>query len=323
MLNKSSYLIVILSCIVLGGFLYGKLDIHAGIFNDQAFRATHIKGDVFPKVLIDAIGEEYPLMAPPQRIVSATLATDEILSELVSVERISGVTYLVDNASMSSIPRWYPKQIQRVQGEAEEILSLEPDLVFVAAYTRAETVRLLLNANIPVVRLSLYDSFKDIEDNITLIGQITGQEEKAAMMIKARQQQAQAVIQKVQGLNKPRVLYYSLDGYTVGIHTKINEMIEIAGGYNVMSETDIQGTQKIGEELALSLEPEIILISGGFAGSPPPSQILATREAWQSTPAVMNEQVFDIQGTWLLSVSQYSWDGIEAMAKLIHPEVFK
>ncbi|MFD2230371.1 ABC transporter substrate-binding protein [Alkalimarinus sediminis] len=323
MFRVSSQHILFILAILLGGVVYGKLDIHAEIFNDSTLRSTIIKGEQFPKILVDAIGEDYPLNHPPKRIVSATLGTDEILSALVDHERMAGVTYLADVPSMSNIPHWYPDNIPRVQGEAEEILSLEPDLVFVAAYTRAETVRLLLRSNIPVVRLRQYDSFSEVEENIMLVAQITGTEAKATSMLNKLHQSAQVIEQKVNGLNRPRVLYYSLDGYTVGSGTKINEMIEMAGGYNVINDTDIKGAQKISEEMALGLEPEIILVNGWGAENSSPSELLAARTAWQNTPAVINRQVHDLQGVWLLSVSQYSWDGIEEMARLIHPEVFE
>ena len=324
MFRISSHHILVFSAILLGGMVYNKLDIRAGVFNDNALRPTIIKRDHFPKILVDPIGEEYILNKPPHRIVSATLGTDEMLSALVDSDRIMGVTSLSDNVHMSNIPQEYPDQIKRIQGGIEEILSLEPDLVFVASYTRAEVVRLLLSSDIPVVRLSQYDSFKDIEDNIQLVAKVTGNEQQAASLLEELHQNAQLITQKVSGLNRARVLYYSLNGYTAGAGTKINEMIEMAGGYNVVNETQITGSHKISEEIAIGLEPDIILISGISPDSQvPASELLSARTPWQSTPAVLNNQVYDLQGAWLLSVSQYSWDGIEVLARILHPEAFK
>lgn len=324
MIRISSHPIFIALAILVGVMAYLELDIHAEIFNDNALRPTIIQGDHFPKVLVDPIGEAYTLNQPPQRIVSVTLGTDEILSALVNSNRITGVTHLSDNLDMSNIPHWYPEHVKRVQGEVEEILALEPDLVFVASYTRAEVVRLLLSSNIPVVRLSQYDSFGDIEDNIQLVAKVTGTEQQAASLLEGLRQKAQLITQKVNGRNRARVLYYSLNGYTAGAGTKINEMIEMAGGYNVIKETQITGSHKISEEIAIGLEPDIILISGGSPDNQaPPSELLSARASWQNTPAVLNNQVYDLQGTWLLSVSHYSWDGIEVLARILHPEVFK
>jgi len=303
--------------------LLGHLDIRAGLFNEQLLTPTRIQGKVFPKILTDPIGENFVLAKPPQRIVSVTLGTDEMLSALVKTDRIVGVTHLVDDDGISNIPTWYPGSITRIHGEVEEILALEPDLVFIAAYTRAETVRLLLGAGIPVVRLSRYSTFKDIENNIQTVADVTGSEVKAREMITGLKNRAQKARNRVASLPRPRVLYYTLNGYTAGVGTRIDEMIEIAGGDNVLRETGITGAHKISEEMAIGLEPDVILLSASMPDDEvTPVEQLRSRPAWQNVPAVVNKQVHHLQGAWVLSVSQFSWQGIDKMAALLHPEVF-
>ncbi|WP_250655650.1 ABC transporter substrate-binding protein [Alkalimarinus coralli] len=324
MFKISSQHILIVFALLLCGILLIRLDINIALLNDNALRPTSVKGAHFPKMLVDPIGEEYPLLRPPQRIVSVTLGTDEILSALVDSDRVSGVTHLADDPIMSNIPNHYPAHVKRITGEVEEILSLEPDLVFVAAYTRAETVRLLLGSKVPVVRLSHYRSFSDIEANIRLVASVVGNEPQAEAMFNALQQNIQSIKQRVSGKSRPRVLYYSMNGYTAGAGTTIDEIIEIAGGYNVINETHIKGTQKISEEMAIGLEPDVILMNGWAPDSTPtPSEFLAMQPAWQNTPAILNNRVYDLKGAWVLSVSQYSWHGIAPVARLLHPEVFE
>lgn len=324
MFKISSHHIFIVIAVLFCSMLLARLDINVALFNDSALQTTSIKGTHYPKMLVDPIGEEYPLTGPPKRIVSVTLGTDEILSALVDSDRMSAVTHLADDPVMSNIPNQYPDHVKRVKGEVEEILSLEPDLVFVAAYTRAETVRLLLSSNIPVVRLSHYRSFSDIEANIRLVASIVGSEQQAEAMLSELQQNIQIIKQRVSGQNRPRVLYYSMNGYTAGAGTNIDEIIEIAGGYNAINETNITGTQKISEEMAIGLEPDVILMNGWTPdSSPTPSEYIAMQPAWQNTPAVLNSRVYDLKGAWVLSVSQYSWHGIAPVARLLHPEVFE
>src|SRR5262249_27427163 len=70
--------------------------------------------------------------SPPRRILSHTLATDEILLELVPVERVVGVTNLVDDPEISSVPGRYPDHVPRLrEADAERIIGLNPDLVCV------------------------------------------------------------------------------------------------------------------------------------------------------------------------------------------------
>lgn len=109
-------------------------------------QATVIEGEQFPKRLIDPTGAILSIPAPPQRIVSAILSGDHMLTALVSPERLVGVTYLVDDPTISNITEVVPPSVTRLHAEIETMLALQPDLVLVAGYTRAETVRLLVAA---------------------------------------------------------------------------------------------------------------------------------------------------------------------------------
>ena len=347
--RKFLFLLSVIS-LVLVAFLmkdYAEiLGIHSKIFSDHLLTSTEIEGESFPIRLTDPVGEKYLLKQPPQRIVSVTLGTDEILSALLSsnskttlpviknsheqgltLDNIVGVTRFVDEPASSSIPNFYPKTIKRVSGGIEEILALEPDLAFIAGYTRAETVRLLLGAGIPVVRLTHYDTFEQIKQNIKLVATVTGTREKAKVLLNALDSKLKRTQDKILNRSRPRVLFYNLSGYTSGAGTRIDETISIAGGYNVLHDTGIEGDYKISDEMAIGLEPDIILLTGDITGNSgdggiSPAKMLASRPAWKNVPAVLKKRVYNLSGPWILSVSQYGWNGIEILAKLIHPEVY-
>ena len=114
---------------------------------------TQIEGENFPKTLIDSTGIKYQLEKPPTRIISATLASDHILSELIDQQRLLAVSSYIDYPSLSNIVGFYSKEITRTEGEIESILALQPDLVFVASYSNPETVRYLLRSYCTVSRL--------------------------------------------------------------------------------------------------------------------------------------------------------------------------
>ena len=76
-----------------------RQDLKTGLLDDSALASTQFKpseSSGFPLSMIDPTGEEFVLQEPPQRIVSVTLGTDEILSALVDHSRIIAVTNLVD-----------------------------------------------------------------------------------------------------------------------------------------------------------------------------------------------------------------------------------
>src|SRR5688572_4758886 len=57
----------------------------------------------FPVTVVDGLGNEVTVDAPPQRIASVTLGTDEILLDLVGPERLVGITYLASDETTSNI----------------------------------------------------------------------------------------------------------------------------------------------------------------------------------------------------------------------------
>lgn len=327
MANRLKFLLSAALIALIGAGLLWTVDIRPGLLSPGALQATQIQrisqDKDFPIVLTDAIGESIQLNQPPQRIVSATLVTDEILSVLVDSSRIAGVTFLADNAAISNVPDHYPYSIQRIQGEVEEIIALQPDLVFISPYTRAETVRLLLGTQIPVVRLPDLNTFSDIENSINLTALATGTSEQAEEILQPIKSKLIELREKLESTERPRVLFYNLGGTTVGPGSTIDEIIELAGGYNVVRSTGIKGSQKINEELAISLQPDVILVSGWVnQDGTPASEQLKMLSAWKNVPAVKQHQVYDLNGGWLFSTSQFTWDGIHQVANILHPHLF-
>ena len=300
-----------------------SVDIRQGLLGQRVLTATQIQGEEFPLTLSDPVGLTFPIETPPQRIVSVTLGTDEILADLIPTSRIAAITQLADNPAISNVAGHYPQHIPRIRGEVEQIIAQQPDLVFVSTYTRAETVRMLLGSQIPVVRLNQFESLADIKHNIQTVARVTGSLPQAKQLIASLEQQQASIEAKVSAHARPRVLYYNLNNSSDGPGTTLDEMIHLAGGYNVLRETGIRGSQKVREELVIGLQPDIILVSGwNQADGPSPAEQLSNRPAWKNVPAVINKRVYNLKGSWLFSVSQFSWQGIGKIAPLLHPDAF-
>jgi len=286
---------------------------------------TQINSDTFPKKLTDVTGISYQLQKPPQRILSSTLATDHILAELIDPQRLVAVTSYVDYPSLSNIVGVYDKRIPRLQGEIESMLALQPDLVFVASYSTPETVRYLLRSGIAIVRLSEFKSFNDIFNNIRVVASVTDTQQRAEQVIKAVKQRISHIQEQVKDKPKARVLYYDMNGYSVGGNSLMDEAIMLSGGINVAQGVLADGEQKISEELAISLQPDVIVMNqwvfNEAQGENSPAQLLSAKKAWQNVPAIKNGRVYAVPGTWLRSVSQHRIKGVEAIAKLLHPQI--
>jgi iron complex transport system substrate-binding protein len=286
---------------------------------------TQIQGQTFPKTLIDTTGIKFILKKPPERILSATLATDHMLSGLINPQRLVAVSSYVDTPSMSNIVGFFDKSIDRTQGEIESMLALQPDLVFVASYSNPETVRYLLRSGIAIVRLSEFNSFADIFNNIRIVANVTDTKVAGEAMIAHLKKRIAFIKMQVKDKKAPRVLYYDLNGYSVGGNSLMDEAIQLSGGFNVTNGILADGENKISEELAISLQPDVIVMNQWIFNQTDdqisPVTILKNKKAWADVPAIKNKRIYAVPGTWLRSVSQHRIKGVEAIAQLLHPEI--
>ena len=123
-------------------------------------------------------------MNPPQQIASVTLGSDEILLDLVGPDRLLGVTYFATDPTISNIA----DQLDGIahtdlSGNPEYLISLEADLVILAGYNDPAALDQLQDADVPVFVLADFNTMDDIRANIRLLGQVTGEEERAEAMI--------------------------------------------------------------------------------------------------------------------------------------------
>lgn len=324
-MNNIKLIFFALLLLLLIAFIQFKKELFVLFEEGQGNFTTQVSGDHFPKTLTDITGITYQLKKPPQRILSATLLTDHMLSDLVDPKRLVAVSNYVDYPSLSNIVGFYDKSISRTTGEIESMLALQPDLVFVASYSNPETVRYLLRSGIAIVRLSEFRSFKDIFNNLRLIAEVTDTAAHAENIIHRVKKQIQEIQIQVKNQPKPRVLYYDMNGYSVGGNSLMDEAITLSGGINVAKAVLADGEQKISEELAISLQPDVIVMNQWVfnqqQGADSPAQILTSKAAWQAVPAIKNNRVYAVPGTWLRSVSQHRIKGVQAIAKLLHPSI--
>ena len=83
----------------------------------------------------------------------------------------------------------------------------------------------------------------------------------------------------------------------------------------------IIASNKAGAEALLVQAPEIILLGDAAYGVTPES--VAARPGWEAMPAVQNGQLYVFDDNLVSRPSPRLVDGLEQLARLIHPEIFK
>ncbi|HVG37718.1 MAG TPA: hypothetical protein VM870_00440, partial [Pyrinomonadaceae bacterium] len=89
----------------------------------------------FPREVRDGGGEVLRLARPPQKIVSQTLATDEILLAITAPERIAALSSVALEPQYSNIVEQAQALGLPTIKDAEGIIALKPDLIFISSYS--------------------------------------------------------------------------------------------------------------------------------------------------------------------------------------------
>jgi iron complex transport system substrate-binding protein len=274
----------------------------------------------YPRELRDGSGATLKLITRPQRIVSQTLGTDEILLAICSSERIAGLSWAsVDPHYSPVVDQARALNVPVIKG-AEEILRLNPDLIFVASYSRAEVIDLLRTAGAPIFRFSNYDSLEEIKSNIRTLGYAVGEDDRAAKLITQMESEIEAVRARAPaGSHRPRIISYS-GGVTAGAGTLYDDVIGVVGAINIPAEHGLKGFPKISSEQIAAWDPDF-LITGA-----PPGKFDEARQALLADPAIASSRagragkIIVLDNRYYLSVAQYIVRTIEALADGLYSE---
>lgn len=185
----------------------------------------------FPKRIVDGAGFCMTIPRPPRRIVSTTLMTDELLLDLVGPERIAAVTHFADDPTLSNAPEAARGLPVAGTGSVERVIALEPDLVLAARFLKPEFADLLQRSGVPVLNFDRYETLAEIRENLLILGSLLGEEERARTRARAMDETLERARHAADGAQAPpRVLYYTLSGYTLGAGTVFDEILALAGG---------------------------------------------------------------------------------------------
>jgi iron complex transport system substrate-binding protein len=276
--------------------------------------------ETFSVTVTDGLGTEVTLDARPVRIVSMTLGTDEILLEMVGPERLAAVTFLAADATTSNIasdPRLAEiENVVEPNPSPEQIIAMEPDLVFVATFTDAAVIDQLRQAGIDVFAVGYFSSIQAMQENIVTIGELVGEPDKAAEMVAAMDARLAAVAEAVGAAegDPPTVLYLASDGWVAGSATTTDDIIQAAGGINAAA--DLVDWNQVSEETIIEMDPDFVILSPyvtdeEFLANPVFADLRAMTEGYAAA----------ISDAAMSATSQYIVTGVEEVARLLYPDL--
>ena len=277
----------------------------------------------FPVDITDQMGRQVRIEKMPETIVSLSPGHTEIVFALGLEDRLVGVTEFCDYPEAANDK---PKIGGFSTVDIERVVGIQPDLILAANIHRKEVIPELERLGLPVVCLDP-TTLEEVLEAITLVGKCSGQEEKASHLVTGMGDRINAITDKTSNLTpaeRPRVFYTLWHDplMTVGSDTRIHELIELAGGINIAQDLD-KGYPTMSLEAVIIANPQVIVAGTGHgAGKDSTFHFVETEPGLRNTYARINGQVYKINTNLVGRPGPRMVDGLEQMAKVIHPEIF-
>lgn len=269
----------------------------------------------YPLTITDTNGKEVVIESEPKTIVSLGPNVTEMIYSLDKGDKLVGRTKYCD----------YPEQVLQVQEvgtltkpNLELIAEIKPDLVVASTHFKDEAQAKLDELGIPTIVLYSEDSFDGVYNSIETLGKILNSSSKSEEVVTGMKEKVAEVTKKVEGLEAPSIYYvvgFGEKDSTAGGNTFIGEMIRMANGKNIAD--DSEGWSYSKEKLA-EKNPEMIVLSKYYDTK----VTFTTTDFYKDLDAVKNDKVYEIDENMLNRQGPRLADGLEALAKILHPEAF-
>ena len=273
-------------------------------------------------VLRDMLGREVTLAGPPTRIVSLVPSVTESAFALGGEARIVGVS---DFCDWPPAARAKPRVGGMVNPSLETLVALKPDLVVgTDEGNREETFVQLQRLGIPVYIVHAH-RISEMYELIARVGALTGRRDAVGPLVAGIQRRIDAVRAAVKARPAPRVLYVLWpDPLLVpGRDSHLTEMIELAGGRSITAAEPVSYV-RFSIEAAVARAPEVIVLADHSTGASTAGR--AAPEKWQaltSVPAIRAGRLYSVDLSVLHRYGPRVPEGLELLARMIHPEAFK
>ena len=297
-MNKWWWLLLIITCWTAAGF---------AIFDLQQIQDN---GDT-------------PLPTRASRIVSLAPNLTEILFALGLEKEIVRVTL---NSDYPPAAAKKPKAGTFWQPNIEAIIAARPDLIVTLGFEQQKNLAERLkriNYNCLIVNIK---KVNDLFEAVEIIGAATGKKLEANELVTNIRDNLDKLSALVGTEDKVRVLWVVQREplRVAGRDTFVNEMIEFAGGENAIGPT-LHKYPPIGAEQVIVCGADAI-IEPSMQQKDLTAQQNKAMQYWSkfdNLPAVANNRIYVIPGDTVSRLGPRLYDGIDAIARCLRPELFE
>ncbi|MGH9971431.1 MAG: ABC transporter substrate-binding protein [Pyrinomonadaceae bacterium] len=266
----------------------------------------------------DEAGRTVNVPAKIERYISLAPNLTEIGYAIGAGDRLVGNTTYCDYPEVA-------KKVQKVgdtlQPNIERILALRPQLVLVSTASQLESFTRTLDQHGIAVYVTDPKDLEAVFRSLENLGKLLNEQQHAEQLVAQLRGRANAVGESVKRSKQIRV-FYQLSAeplYTAGRDSFVTDLIRRAGGISVTADVP-EAWPRYSQEAAVAARPEaIVLPTGGSMGS----ANSGVAEGLKRSPAALSGKIYKINGDFLSRPGPRAVDGLEELARALHPEAFK
>lgn len=271
-----------------------------------------------PSSIVDMEGRSIELDKPAERVIALSAADCDIIYALGAMELLVGRGEYCD----------YPPEVLDIpavqsgaQTNIEQIIALEPDVLFMSSMAQSEEqVAALENAGITTV-VSDADNIEEVYTSIKLIGAVLGRDAEAEALVSSMKGQLDE-LRLLSAGDGTETVYFEVSPlewglWTAGSDTFMNEVAELLGLKNIFA--DLEGWAEVSQEQVIERNPDyIVTITMYFDGGELPEEEILSRVGWENITAVKNRAVLRMQNNELSRPSQRLVEGARMLYDFVY-----
>ena len=278
----------------------------------------------------DVQGTVVHFNSKPQRILTLSMETEEMMLGLVSPSNMVAVNALLDDPLNSTVvPQAQQIPVKITDPSVEAIAAMKPDVVIIPDWGSLEKVVPLRDLGIPVVVCKGAVTMAEVKDTIRLLSRVIGEEERGSEIIRQMDVQLADIKRQVDAIPQEKrksVVLISLMNTYGGIGCLFDDACRYAGVTNGMATAGIRNGQAMSKEMLVKINPDYLFLPsytnhGNYDSDRFVQQYLED-PALQTLTAVRENHLVKPRESYLYNGSQDVVFGIREIAFSVYGQTF-
>lgn len=265
------------------------------------------------QTVVDDLGREVSLPAPPARVVSMLPSHTESVCALQACDLIVGLDRHSDLAGLDGLPRVGDPY----SPDLEAVVALEPDLVLVDEYSG-------VHASLEALGIAVYaGSPQTVEETYAYLadlGRLLGRQTEASVLVGRLQGELAGLDVLLAGAERPTV-FVELDAtpYSAGPGSYLDELLTLAGGENIVP-ASLGAFPQVDPEFVVLQDPDVVVLLDAPFGVT--AAQVAQRPGWDGLSAVVDGRVVELSDEEVDALSRPGprlGEAVRLLVRLLHP----